>query len=163
MQTRKTILFLHSGIVLILLPVLISGQYDPEDIPYDDCGGSDDQMASVRLTGCEEDDICKIKMGDVLTLKVKWKTNQAVIVKLQGKLEVQFFLGFKKEVEVSPIDACQYLKCPLSKNTQIEYVANFTVPTEGILPGEGRIWWKGYEESEDNPLLCLNFLVKIQS
>ncbi|XP_045460104.1 mite group 2 allergen Gly d 2.02-like [Harmonia axyridis] len=154
--------FLLTVFILVGLPSLICGQDGPEDIPYNDCGGSDSsQMASVRLTGCEEDKICEIKMGDELTLKVKWNTYQAAIIKLKSKLEVQFFMGFKKEVDVSPIDACQYLKCPLSKNTQVQYAANFTVPTQGILPGEGRIWWKGFAETEEDPFLCVNFQVKI--
>ncbi|KAL3278265.1 hypothetical protein HHI36_013601 [Cryptolaemus montrouzieri] len=100
-----------------------------EDIPYDDCGGTDGaQVASIQLTGCETDEICHITMEDILTLKVTWKTYQARITALMSKLEIAFFPGFKRQVPIVPLDACSYLNCPLYSNDDVHYVANFTVP-----------------------------------
>ncbi|KAL3278264.1 hypothetical protein HHI36_013601 [Cryptolaemus montrouzieri] len=134
-----------------------------EDIPYDDCGGTDGaQVASIQLTGCETDEICHITMEDILTLKVTWKTYQARITALMSKLEIAFFPGFKRQVPIVPLDACSYLNCPLYSNDDVHYVANFTVPnSREILAGEGRIWWTSYQKSIDDPLLCVNFPIII--
>ncbi|KAK9884227.1 hypothetical protein WA026_005176 [Henosepilachna vigintioctopunctata] len=134
---------------------------DGGDIPYDDCGGLDgNQVAVVKLTGCETDEICEIIMGKSLTLTINWKTIQNGIKALRSSLVLSLCNGFSMNVAIKPDNACDYLKCPIAKNSEIAYTGTFTVP-EKFLPGSGRIMWHGFEKSETDSLLCVDFRVNI--